>query len=40
MLEYYLEIFYTVCIAFVAIIPAVLAIYLLFTFIGSLLFDR
>lgn len=40
MLDEYLEIFYATCIQFVGILPAVFAIFLLFTFIGSLLFDR
>lgn len=40
MLEQYLEIFYAACIAFVAIIPAVIAIHVLFNYIASLLFDR
>ena len=38
MLDVYLEIFYGVCVQFVAIVPAVLGVYLLVKFISDLLF--
>ena len=38
MLDVYLEIFYSICIQFVSIVPAVLGVYLLVKFISDLLF--
>nr|CDL66082.1 unnamed protein product [uncultured bacterium] len=38
MLDVYLEIFYDACVQFVAIVPAVLGVYLLVKFVSDLLF--